>query len=43
VPIMGMKLSGRKMMNSAICRKENGEYTADVVGFPSIFTSFGAS
>lgn len=26
-----------------ICRKLNGEYTADIVGFPSILTEFGAS
>jgi hypothetical protein len=43
VPTRGIKLSGRKKMNSAIWRNEKGEYTAEEVGLPSIFTAFGAS
>ena len=38
VPATGTKLRGRKMMNSRICRKEKGEYTAGIVGLPSCFT-----
>lgn len=41
-PTTGIKLRGRKRTNSAIWRKENGEYIAEEVGFPSDLTKFGA-
>lgn len=43
VPATGIKFNGRKMMNSKICRIEKGEYTAETVGLPNIFTGSRAS
>lgn len=43
MPMRGMRLSGRKRMNSQICRNEKGAYCADRVGFPSRRRGSGAS